>query len=401
MNIQNSNPKNTPTLFIFAGEKSGDLHGSHLIRALKLKNPEMRLFGVGGPAMRELGMDTVLNMEDFEVMGFTDVMKSLPKLRRHFFRVRDHVLASSPGIVILIDYPGFNLRLAKALRKMGFKGKIVHYISPTVWAHGSQRVRQMAATLDLLLLILPFETQYYAGSGLKAVYVGNPLQEYIQSHQYNEEWKKQAGMAGSGPVVSLFPGSRLGEIQRNLPAMLEAASMLKNEHKDVRFAISCAHHQAQSVALQMLLKTSLKINQDVFFADKTCAYEMMRDSRCAVAKSGTITLELALHGCPTVVVYKLTLLNRIFAKFVLGLKLPYYSLANILAGQAVFPELIEYGFSAKNIYARLKSLFEETPERKSCLEGCNRIKALLNENQSSRESASRAAAIQIEELLSC
>ena len=252
-----------------------------------------------------------------------------------------------------------------------------------------------------MLLLFCLSKANIKGTGLKAVYVGNPLQEYIQSHLYQEDWKKEVGIPEGVPCVALFPGSRLGEVQRNLPAILEAAEMLKKSHDRVCFALSLAHSGTKAIALELLAKTSLQQGRDVFFVPKALAYEMMRDSRCAIAKSGTITLELALHRCPTVVVYKLTLINRLFAKYVLGLKLPYYSLANILAEKEIFPELIEKGFSSGNIFESLKLMFEDSPQRKVCLEGCQEIIKLLNSNQAQPKSASHAAAIQIEELLSC
>jgi lipid-A-disaccharide synthase len=385
-----------PSLFIFAGEQSGDLHGSHLMKALKKGESNVRIFGVGGPAMRSQGMEILLKMEEFEVMGFTDVILSLPKLWNLFYQVLNAILVKAPQVVLLIDYPGFNLRLAKGLRKRGFKGKIVQYVSPTVWAHGKKRIKHMAETLDLLLTILPFEPPYFAGTGLKAIYVGNPLQEYIKMHPYCDDWKKVLGIPVEDSFIALFPGSRQGEVKRNLPAILEAAEKMKKEQGNVRFVLSCAHASTETVAKTMLEKSLLKVGQDIFFAPKKYAYEMMRDGRAAVAKSGTVTLELALHHCPTVVIYKLTWLNRLAAKWILRLNLSHYALANILAGRMVFPELIEHGFSSGNIYTELKALFEESSKRKACLRGCKDISALLKEDKASQEGA-----LIVEELLSC
>jgi lipid-A-disaccharide synthase len=384
------------SLFIFAGEQSGDLHGSHLMKALKSRNPHLHVFGVGGPAMRAQGLSTILNMEDFEVMGFTDVILALPRLYRMFYLILNTLMQRLPSMILLIDYPGFNLRLAKALRKRGFQGKIVQYVCPSVWAHGKKRIKQMTENLDLLLATLPFEPSYFEGSNLQAVYVGNPLQEYIKCYQYQENWKIKLGIPPEDPLIALFPGSRQGEVLRNLPFILQAVEKLKKENKNVRFGISCAHPLTSVFANKALQESSLIINKDIFYVPKNYTYELMRDSRAAVAKSGTVTLELALHQCPTVVVYKLTRLNHFIAKWILRLKLKHYSLANILANESVFPELIEYGFSINNIYLHLKLMFNETLERKACLEGCKRINVLLKENK-----ASQAGAMKLEELLLC
>lgn len=381
-----------PSLFIFAGELSGDLHGSHLLKAIKQRMPAIQAFGVGGPALREAGLNTILPMEKFEVMGFTDVLLALPRLYKQFHQVRRAILETDPRAVVLIDYPGFNLRLASSLRKAGFKGKIAQYISPTVWAHGKNRIQQMAQSYDIVLAILPFEPSCYTGSGLKAVYVGNPLQEYVNTHSYENDWKKNFNIPVEAPLISLFPGSRHGEVKRNLPAILTAAQMLRKECPEVAFAISCAHPSTELLAKELLPKNAT----DVFFVPKKYAYEMMRDSQAAVAKSGTVTLELALHACPTVVIYQLTALNKFMAKWIMKLNLPHYALANIVAGCQVFPELIAKQFSPADIYAALNSLINNSDTRRHCLDGCDRIKDLLKDVQASRD----AAAI-LEEYLTC
>jgi lipid-A-disaccharide synthase len=387
--------KNQPTsVFIFAGERSGDLHGSHLMQALRQDLPSISFWGVGGPAMRKEGLTTSLHMEDFEVMGLTDVLCSLPKLLKHFFRLRYEILTQKPSAVILIDYPGFNLRLAKALRKKGYRGKIVQYICPSIWAHGQHRIQHMANTLDLLLTILPLELKYFSGTSLDVTYVGNPLREYIQKYPYKEDWMQLMDIPKGNRLLALFPGSRQGEIERNLPFLLEASALLKQDHPDLRFAVSCANPHPIKFAFPLIESLGLVLNKDIFMVPLDYTYELMRDCHGAIAKSGTVTLELALHQCPTLVVYNLTFLNRLFAKYILRLKLPHYALANIVAEELVFPELIEYGFSTENIYRTMIPLLEPTPQRKICIEGCKKIRALLEENR-----ASRTAAKKIVELL--
>lgn len=384
---------NRPRLFIFAGEHSGDMHGSHLLHQLKKTLPEVFVEGVGGPAMRKEGVDCILRMEDFEVMGFTDVLKSLPKLWRQFYQLRDHILANKPTVVLLIDYPGFNLRLAKALRKKGYTGKIILYVAPTVWAHGKERIQWMAENFDGLLTIFPFEAKYFSHTSLKVHYVGNPLQEYKKKYRYEEEWAKHLGIDAVEHLISLFPGSRKGEILRNLPAMLQAAETLKKDHPELTFAISCTNEETKALIQAQIHASSLK---DVYLVPKSYAYEMMRDSRLAIAKSGTITLELALHECPTVVVYKLTPLNWLFAKVFLRLQLPFYCIVNILKGERVFPELIERGFSQENIFREAKLLHTSEQSRLACINGCREIKNLLKEDH-----ASVLAAQKVGEMLQC
>ncbi len=373
--------KNTSKrLFIFAGEKSGDLHGSHLIEALKHKHPSLFIEGVAGPKMRLHAISGPLTMEDFEVMGFSDVIRALPKLYSHFYKIRDHILATSPDVTLLIDYPGFNMRLAKALRQKGYRGKIVQYISPTVWAWGKHRIDELVKTLDLLLTIYPFEASYFTHTKLNVAYVGNPLTEYLSNYRYDEAWQEKIALPKTEQLIALFPGSRESEIKRNLPVMLEAAAMIKEKHPEALFAISCAHQHTQQFFNEISGKLPSQLHSAIFFVPREFTYELMRDSRTAIAKSGTVTLELALHRRPTVVIYMLTWLNRLYAQFVLKLNLPHYCIVNILAKHDVFPELIESGLTAHNLFNHFQTLNDNTPARQACQKTCAELHHILQTN---------------------
>lgn len=389
--------KDHKNLFIFVGERSGDLHGSHLIEALKCLQPSLTIEGVSGPRLRALGIDGLLTMEDFEVMGLTDVICALPKIYRHFYKIRDHILHTSPEAVILIDYPGFNLRLATALRKVHYSGKIIHYISPSIWAHGRHRIQTMAASLDLLLTIYPFEGQYFqdynksaTSKPLQVKYVGNPLSEYIKNYSYDNQWQQKLGIPSTADMIALFPGSRQSEVKRNLPIMLEAAELLKNEYPETIFCVSCALPETIAMLAQHPLHRSL------FHVPKEYTYELMRDSRTAIAKSGTVTLELAIHERPTVVIYQLTYLNRLYAQYILKVKLPHYCIVNILADRMIFPELINTHLSAKDLLTHLKQLHADVDTRSTCIAGCKEVRSLLGTPE-----ASKNAARAIMDCLSC
>lgn len=373
-----------PNLFIFAGESSGDLHGGYLLKALKQYNGSILATGVAGPSLRSEGMVPIMQMEEFEVMGLGNVLKALPKLWKNFGKVRYHILTSKPEIVILIDYPGFNLRLAKSLREKGFAGKIVQYVSPSIWAHSRKRIEQMAATLDMLLAIYPFEPPYFLHTHLKVEYIGNPIVEYIKNHSYENQWTQKLGIPSSQPLLALFPGSRPQEIKRHLPPLLEAAELLKKKNPDLIFALSCCKSEQFNPS-----STSLKLDQDLFLVPKKYTYEMMRDSRAAIAKSGTVTLELALHGCPTVVFYKLSILDRLYAKYILQLQMSHYCIVNILEGRRIFPELIEKKFTPQDIAQEVSQLLQNTQERDNCLASLGHIQQILHLHQASATAASK------------
>lgn len=376
-----------PHYFLFAGESSGDLHGGPLMAALKALHPASHITGVGGPAMRSQGMECILPMEAFQVMGFSDVLMAFPKLWRQFHQVRDAILSSHPDAVILIDYPGFNLRLAKALRKKGFQGKIVQMICPTVWAWGKGRIDHMAETLDLLLTIYPFEANHFSHTSLNVHYVGHPLIESIAHYPYDSEWKGKVGIPDNRPIVGIFPGSREGEIIRNLPLQLEAAALFKKKHPDVLFALSCIDEK-QSIFLKRCLTDSpLNSYDDVFFVPRRYTYELMRDCHTAIAKSGTVTLELALHNVPTVVLYQLSPFNRFIAQYILRLRLPHYCIVNILRNRTVFPEWIENIPTAEELFHSVDSLFLEGERRTACLKGCHEARERLGQWNTSQLAA--------------
>jgi lipid-A-disaccharide synthase len=374
-------------IFLFAGEKSGDLLGGFLYQALQNQLPNYHFTGVVGPEMRTAGMEGILRTEEFELLGFSEILSSLPKLWKQFRIVRDYILKNRPEATILIDYPGFNLKMAKSLRKHHYQGKIIQYISPTVWAWGKKRADKMAQTLDLLLTIYPFEQECFSNTPLNVKYVGNPLKEIIQKHSYIQDWASLFGIEDTSHLIAIFPGSRKGEIELNLPYQLKVAELLKKKDPSVTFAISCAHEKILPVMHRMLQSNSLKLNRDIFLLPKAYCYELMKDCRSALAKSGTVTLELALHKCPTVVMYKLSLLNRIIAQYLLRLNLPHYCIVNILANKKVYPELIEKGLSSSALFAELQKINVDGQARQTCIEECEQLAALFQGTDASDQAA--------------
>lgn len=373
--------------FLFAGEPSGDLHGQHLMQAIQKQYPGAHFAGVGGPKMRTHGMNLVLKMEDFAVMGITDVLASLPKICIQFYTVRNQILRQMPAAVVLIDYPDFNLRLAKSLRKKGFKGKIIHYISPSIWAWRKSRIETMAKTLDLLMTIYPFEKAHYASTSLNVKFVGNPLSEYIANYQYAESWKEVLKIPAEAPLIALFPGSRHSEVRRNLPFQLKAAELLLDKMPDRIFAISTSGPEQKGIILKAMEGSALELGKNIFLAPSQYTYELMRDSQSAIAKSGTVTLELALHHRPTVVIYSLSKLNHFIAKYLLRLNLPHYCIVNILSGNEVYPELIGDDLSTDNLFNRLWDLDRPGRQRQVCLADCQNISRQLDIQNGSHQAA--------------
>ncbi|MBS0621397.1 MAG: lipid-A-disaccharide synthase [Verrucomicrobia bacterium] len=355
--------------FILAAEASGDLHGARLIRHL----PHLHFFGVPGPRMRSLGVEELLPQEDFELMGFSSLFLALPRLLRQLRLCTAAILRRQPDLVILIDYGAFNLALAQRLRKKGYRGKIVQYICPKVWAWGKRRIPKIAKAFDLVISFFPFEPPYFAGTGLPVEYVGNPL---------SEEVPQKALELHHPPRLALFPGSRKGEILLNFPRQLETARALQQEIPNLEVTVSVAHE-----------KLAPLIGHPERIALSSNGYQLMLECDAALATSGTVNLELALRQVPTVVVYRLSLFNAFMAGVILRLKLLHYSLPNIVAGKTVFPELMHTDFTVERAKERLIPFLTDTNARQTCLEECQLIKEKLFSPNPSKLAAEKILAL--------
>lgn len=367
-------PVNKPSLFVFSGEHSGDMHASALLSLLKKEIPELSIAGVAGPMMRSLGVTPILNMEDFSVMGFTDVFKVLPRLIKQFCKVRDHILKTNPSVVLLVDYQEFNLRLAKSLRKNGYQGKIIQYIAPTVWAWRKGRAKTLSHSVDTLLTIFPFEEKHFDVKTLNVCYIGNPTKEKIANYSYNSNWKKELSLPEK-PLISLFPGSRMSEIKHNLPLQLQVARELHKSHPEHLFVLSSTEERLHPLFKEAIAKTSLSLEKNIVIVPRHYNFELMKESALAIAKSGTVTLELALHKVPTVVTYEVSRSHEWICKYLLRLNLSHYCIVNILAEKQVFPEFLGAGLSSKEITAQANKLL--TTDRKIVIERCEEVRQAL------------------------
>ncbi len=327
--------------YIFSGETSGDARGAELLSALKNHSPLATVHGVPGPQLRALGVKHSITMESFQVMGFIDVVKSLPKLYRLFFHVKTEILNLNPEVVIMVDYADFSLRMAKHLRKAGYKGKIVQYVSPSVWAWKKHRIAHIEKNLDLLLTILPFEPAYFDQTKICAKYVGHPL-----TQKNNEipsvEWTPPFDV----PFIAIFPGSRETEISKNLPLQLAVAQETKRP-----IAISCAHEKFKKI-IELITPADIPIISSEHTA------ELMNACTYAIATSGTICLELALKNIPTVCTYAIRPFDEFLATKIFKINLPYYCIVNIIAGREVFPELFGSRLSFHSLSIALRKVIE-------------------------------------------
>ncbi len=369
-------------LFIFAGEKSGDLYGEKLLESLKTLDPKLRIAGVGGPRMRAQGIECVMPMEAFQVMGFIDVFLALPKLIQQFYFVARTILCMQPKAVLFIDYPGFNLRMARHLKKKGYRGKLCHFICPSVWAWGKKRIPLMAKHLDLLLTILPFEKQYFARTSLRVEYVGHPLIQRLKEYPY-----VSLLLPTNRKIIAIFPGSRKKELLRNFPFYLSVCNTLKQKDPELFFAISLSDETYRPLIEQMVKEAHLNWDMDCALIPVQHTYDLMKCAHAAIAKSGTVTLELALHAVPTVVTYAISPLDLIIARDILRIRLPFYCLVNIIGNQEIFPELFGPNFTKDSLLNAAERFLDDEAARTYSQAKCRMLKEMLTERDASLEAA--------------
>ncbi len=366
-------------LFVFAGEASGDLYGKELLFELKKENPSLRFFGVAGPRMREVGVSILLPMEDFQVIGFFDVLFSLPSLLKKFFFLRREILKINPQIALFIDYPGFTLRLEKSLRKKGFSGTIVHAIAPTVWAWGKKRISLLEKNVNLLLTLFPFEKELFPKSSLRVEYVGHPLEKKIPPPiRQNPSLKK---------AIGIFPGSRKKEIVRNLPFQIDAIRHLFHIDPSLSFYISVAHPKYAPLIFSLAQDLKEEMQEHLIFSTPETQEKLIEETLFAIAKSGTITLELALHEIPTIVIYAIKPLDLFLVRYLLRINLPHYCIVNILMKQEIFPELYGPNLTQKNLFRLIREFLQKPEILETKKEQCRALRHHLAEENSLRNAA--------------
>ncbi len=344
-------------IFIFAGETSADLYAGMLLVQLKKQLPSTHFWGVAGPSSKSLIDKCVIPMEKFQVMGLSDVLKALPRLIVYLNQLANAIVKQQPEMVIIIDQPSFGIKLAKKIRKHGYRGKIVQFVAPTVWAWKKKRAQEMAEYFDLLLTLFDFEPQYFADTKLKTVFAGHPIVELIANDN-----SMSLCLDPDRPILSIFPGSRPAEIKRNLDKQLKAAQAYCKKFPSTQIAISAAKKDVGDLPPGIIL------------VPFNARYELMKKSHLAIAKSGTVTLELALLKVPTVVTYELSFLNYFMAKYVMKVdKMPFFSIVNILAKKEVFLERIKGPVTSADIAKALEIL--QNPKRyEECVQDCNALK---------------------------
>jgi lipid-A-disaccharide synthase len=374
---------------IVAGEPSGDAHGAALVRALREVAPHdlyLEMFGSTGPQMRAAGVESIVQSDDLSILGLLEIGSSLPRFWRAFKALKRAAIERKPEVVVLIDWPDFNLRLARSLHRRGLK--IVYYISPQLWAWRSHRVKTIARDVDLLLAILPFERNWYAKRGVRHVeFVGHPLAGEVKARYSREEFCRFNNLDPRRPIVSLLPGSRKKELQRILPAMLDGAAKLSAERRDAQFVVVVAPSRSPKEAKDIISErnSSIPLPSELRIVHHETR-EALAASDVAAVASGTVTLEAALLGTPMVIVYKESPINW----HVLGnlITTDHYGLVNLVAGERIVTELMQNELNGHRLASELGQLLDN-PLNQEVRSRLRDVARQLGQGGASRRAAER------------
>lgn len=329
------------SLFILAGEASGDLHGAALARALRERQPDIALAGMGGPSMREAGVEVIHDVTPLAAVGITEVLGVLRRINAVFNDMVAELECRRPDAVVLIDYPAFNLRFARWAHRRGVR--VVYYICPQVWAWHTSRVKLLRRYTHKRLVILPFEPAFYARYGVEATFVGHPLIDSLAPYRHSRRFTEELGLKRDSFILGILPGSRNNEIQRLLPAMLGAAERIAAELGNVTLATAPAPSVAPEEYNSWPARTRLPLR---LLPGRT--YELMAASDLLLIASGTATLEAGIIGTPMIVTYKLAPFTA-FLAWLLVRGVRHISLANLVAGREIVPELLQRSATPETI----------------------------------------------------
>jgi lipid-A-disaccharide synthase len=338
---------NARKIMIVAGEASGDLHGGNLVHAIHRFDPNLSFYGVGGARMKTAGVKLIADAADMAVVGLSEVVFKLGSILRIMHRLKRFLAKEPPDLVILIDYPDFNLPLARAARKSGIK--VLYYISPQVWAWRKGRIATIRKSVDRMAVILPFEEHFYREAGMGVTFVGHPLLDEVKKKYTRIEALKRFGLKDEAITVGLLPGSRRSEVTRLLPEMLGACRILKDKLSPLQFVLPLAGTLDPNLVEDILRQFPVQVN-----VIRDDIYDAIAISDVAIVASGTATLETALMETPMVVVYKVSAFSyTIGRRFI---HVDHISLANIIAGRTIVPELIQDDANPERIAAEVREL---------------------------------------------
>jgi lipid-A-disaccharide synthase len=361
-------PEKSKTVMIVAGEASGDMHGASLVREMQKRDPSLNFYGIGGNRLKEAGVKLLANASEMAVVGLTEVIAKLGRFITVMNLMKKSLDDVKPDLVILIDYAGFNLRLAKAAHQRGIK--VFYYISPQVWASRQGRIQQIKKFVNKMAVILPFEVDTYAHKGFIVEYVGHPLLDLVKTEYSRLESRKKFGLVENITTIGLLPGSRMSEVVKLLPEMLKAAEIMARKIPDIQFVLPLADTLNEKNIADIISGSAIKVN---IINGRT--YDVISCADLAIVASGTATLETALLGIPMIIVYKISPLTYFIGKMIITVK--NIGIVNIIAGKTIVPELIQNEANGPRIADEALAILTNDERRHEIIRDLAEIRAKL------------------------
>ena len=368
-------------MMIVAGEASGEMHGAGVVAALKAKRPDIDVYGVGGDRMEQAGCELIYHIERFSVMGITEVVRHLPFIRKALRRLDGLLESRRPDLMILVDYPDFNLRLARKARRRGIP--VLYYISPQVWAWRSRRIHTIVRLVDCMAVVFPFEVELYENAGGKVVFVGHPMLddghpmvEALESPQTRAEFCKGTGLDPDRPIIGMLPGSRIMEVERMLPAMAATLKQVREDLPGTQGVIGLAPSVPRD-GLAGILEGELRLDDAARGVPvvENRTYEVMRHADLLLVTSGTATLESACFGTPLLVLYRMSRLSWWIARRLV--RIPDIGLVNVVAGRRIAPEFLQDAVEPNTLAPVVLELLKDLEKRSEMTRQLSEVKDRL------------------------
>ncbi len=365
-------------VLIVAGEASADQHGANLVRAILRQDPHVVFLGIGGEEMARAGVRILFSSSEMAVVGLTEVFPRIPVIYKAARRLKHILKKDRPDLLVLLDYPDFNIHLARTAKRCGVP--VLYYISPQVWAWRKGRVKKIRKRVDHMAVILPFEETFYRAKGVRVDYVGHPLMDCAPEPLAGDEDDSNGPALDRNPVLGLVPGSRNHEVRFLLPAMVSSAEILKKRHPELR----CVLPLASTVDVNLVREIIGPSQIDIALSDRNI-YEALKTCDAVIAASGTVTLEVAMMGIPMVIAYRVSWPSYQIGKMII--RVPYISLVNLVAERRVVPELIQGDATPEKMARETEILLTDRGERYRMIKGLELIRERLGSKGASRRTA--------------